>query len=876
MARYAGAVQLAVKVLRIAAATYLEDQDYWQLSGIERDVTLFAKPSVHLRDYTVRTRFTDKNYGNATLEVTAYMSRLDPADEWEVQLELFDSEGVAVFEQPLREKAGGVANAYATTNPENFCAIFSKVVETPRHWTAESPVLYTVVLSLVDKDGVVIDVESARIGFRELEIREGVLLLNGRRLVIRGVNQHEYNSHSGRVMSEEWMRSELIAMKRLNINAVRTSHYPHCSRWYELCDELGLYVVDEANIETHQLWASLSRAPEWAGAYLQRALRLVLRDRNHPAVITWSLGNESGCGANHAAMAAWIRHFDGTRPVQYESGRPGPDISDIFAPMYPDLNWVQHTLADPHEKRPLIMCEYAYGKGNSGGNFFKFWDLIYTLPRFQGGFMWDWADKAFVRKLADGRDGYFYGELEGEGSHVARMCLNGIVFHDLSLKPAAYEMWKCQAPVRFAEITAAETRAGRFHIFNLYLDSELDHLELLWEVEADGITVESGRCDLPAAAPREGLTYANTLAAAALGGFAVERQADIIEVPFKTGEVVPGAVYTLNLRCVLRQETAWAEKGHCVAWEQFTLPVSVPALMPRGIAGGERVEEPLQWQDDDMSVIFDPAAGALSSLSIAGNEMIVRGFNECFYRVPTDIDEAQGGEHTYAGKWRNAGLNRLERRVDDVRVAAIGKSGLRIICDTTTLHEGRTIACTRTTHTLEAGEIGIEMEFQLAGYLPFVPRVGVEGVFADALTEAAWFGRGPFENYSDRKHAAMLGRYAMPVAKLFTPYIYPIDNGVRQDVRWLELASRDGSGLRFSAMAAPFHFSALNYSWQDLERAGYVHELKPRGEVYLHIDTAQSGLGGDTGWSQNIHPEFQVEPGYYRLAFRIEALKRGK
>jgi len=863
-----GVNTLAVKVLRIAAATYLEDQDYWQMSGIQRDVNLFAKPRVRLRDFAIKTLFA-RNYRDAVLDVTAWCSRLNPDDGWTVSLELFDDAGNAVLRAPVADRVNGIAQPYAADKHDSHCARLRAPVAAPRHWNAETPVLYTAVLTLRDGGGAVVDAESARVGFRQVEIRDGLLLLNGRRLVIRGVDQHEHNPDTGRVLSEAWMRRELVAMKRLNFNAVRTSHYPHDTRWYDLCDELGIYVTDEANLETHQLWGVLSRAPDWAPAYLQRAARLALRDRNHPCVITWSLGNESFHGANHAAMAAWLRAFDGTRPVQYESGHPGPEISDIFAPMYPDLGWVRDTLADPSEKRPMVMCEYAYGKGNSAGNFFKFWDLIHTLPRFQGGFMWDWADKALTKRLPDGRAYHAYGELEGEGPLTARMCLNGVVFTDLSLKPAAHEMWKCQAPVRIEAVSETATREGRFRVYNLYLESGLAHLELVWEVQADGETAQSGRMPLPAVEPCDGLIRSSKLVAAALGGYAIERQAAEIRIPFTLAGIRPGAEYFLNLRCALVRDTPWAPAGHIVAWEQFPLPVAVPAAFPT-IRNATHPAAPIAFGDDTFAGVFDPATAALASLRVAGRETLLRGFHECLFRAPTDIDEAQGGDGTYAANWRAAGLDRMDRTVEAVAVSALGDRGVRIVADTACSFGGRLLLRTRTRYAFEDGVLFVSAVFNAAGTLPFLPRVGFEAVLDGALDRAAWFGRGPFENYRDRKHAAQVGRYAAAVSELAVPYIYPSDNGVRQDIRWLALTRPDGAGLRFRAVQPLFHFSALRNSWRDLADAKYLHELPVRPEVFLHLDAAQSGLGGDTGWTQNIHPEFQVPPGAHIFTFLVE------
>lgn len=871
-----GTNTLAVRVLRVAASTYLEDQDYWQMSGIQRDVYLIAKPHTHLRDFTVRTTF-DRDYHHATLDLHVWAAQFPKGERWSVSAQLFDPESQPVFPQPLQDTLNEIGTPSATDKYDRYCARFTVSVPQPRHWTAETPDLYTLVLTLHASDGQPIDHESCRVGFRQVEIRNGLLLLNGHRLVVRGVNQHEHHPDTGRVLSEAYMRAELTLMKRLNFNAIRTSHYPHDSRWYDLCDELGLLVVDEANLETHGLWGVLSRDPSWATAYLERATRMVLRDRNHPCVIIWSLGNESFVGPHHAAMAAWIRACDGTRPVQYESGHPEPAISDILAPMYPQLEWVRDTLADATEHRPLIMCEYAYAKGNSTGNFHEIWDLILTSPRFQGGFIWDWADKPLARAQPDGGRRWVYGEPEGEAQHVERMCLNGVVFADLALKPGAYEIWHVQAPVRIQPINAAETVAGRFQLFNLYLASSLAHLDLEWELQGNGIRLQTGRMPIPDTMPCEGLL--RTHKTPPQGGRATVQTTTILSIPFTPPVATPGTEYYLNLRCVLNRDFPWAAKNHTVAWEQIRLPIAVPA---QAAMQPPPTHERIKTACGAVRAEFDPVSGTITSLRINEFELLVRGPQECFYRAPTDIDEGQAASTSYALRWQAAGLDRLTRTVNACQILhlheQIGQNnseeiGLRVMFDTTSFSPtGTPLFQTKTIYEFINGLLTVEVDVTTADSLPPLPRMGLDLVLNSSLEQVNWFGRGPFENYPDRKHAAMVGLHCSTVTDLFTPYLYPTENGGRQDVRWVTLTGKDGVGLRIRAIDPLFSFSAQHHSMLDLAHAKHVADLPKRLDVFLHLDARHCGLGGDTGWTPNVHPEYLVPPGRYRFGFVFEPL----
>ncbi|MFN2236630.1 MAG: glycoside hydrolase family 2 TIM barrel-domain containing protein, partial [Anaerolineales bacterium] len=402
--------------------------DMWLLSGIQRDVILYTKPHIYLQDFIVQTEL-DNRYQDATLHIQAQLSPYSVPSEYSLEAMLYNADDTLVFDEPITARFNdqtlhqrGIKHGWADA---------SKSISNPRKWTAETPNLYKLVLILRDPNGQAVDFESCSVGFRQIEIKDGVILLNGNRLVLRGVNRHEHHPERGRALTEEDMRAEIRLMKQFNFNAVRTSHYPDDPTWYDLCDEYGIYLVDETNLETHGLWDTLSNDPLWLHAYMERTVRMVLRDKNHPSVLFWSLGNESGTGHNHAAMAAWIRSFDPTRFVHYESGRPGPEVSDVYSEMYPKLDLIKRVLSDLNEKRPVMMCEYAYAKGNSTGNFFKFWDMVDAFPRFHGGFIWDWNDKALLAKNEQGVAYWAYGGDFGgdfnydQPNEDPQMCCNG-------------------------------------------------------------------------------------------------------------------------------------------------------------------------------------------------------------------------------------------------------------------------------------------------------------------------------------------------------------------------------------------------------------------------------------------------------------------
>jgi beta-galactosidase len=869
---------LAVRVLRYSSGTYLEDQDYWQLSGIQREVYLYSKPAAHLRDFTVRTVF-DAAYTNATLHAVAYLSNLqhlrpagafhplptrrhcDPEfSAYRAEIMLFDAAGQPVWAAPVQAPFAERTAAGAHGLQEKGGATFAVPVPAPRPWSAEDPYLYTLVFTLLDAAGRATDFESCRVGFRQVEIRDRQVLLNGQRLVVRGVDRHEFNPDRGRAVTVDDMRRDIILMKQLNFNTVRTSHYPNDPRWYELCDELGLYVIDEANLETHGTWGDLSNDPAWVHAYMARGVRMALRDRNHPCICFWSLGNESFRGPHHAAMANWIRSFDPTRPVQYESGNPGPDTSDIMVPMYPDLDWVRKVMEDPHERRPLIMCEYAFAKGNVSGNFRKFWDLVDRYRSFQGGCIWDWADKVLRFELPDGRRALGYGNDLGEGFDYKRIgehpsqVFSGIVGADLELHPGAYEVKKVQAPVAFA---AASLLQGRIAVLNKYPFSTLAHLDICWEVQVNGRTQGQGMLAAPAVPPGQ--------------------QAEL-ELPLDLpAEGLPGAEYFLNVQAVLKRDLPWASAGHVVAWEQFVVPLKRAALTAG--AGLRPALAPLTLQTSAAAITvhgptwqatWEAGSGRLASWQVGGREFLAAPAQELFCRAPTDNDWLLELPYSYLNDWRANGLVDLQRRLVSLDAALLNPhtAVVRVLSELSGKDPAQPIRCELRYEINGDGRIAVEQHAVIPECFALVPRLGMQFVLAAGLEAVRWFGRGPWENYVDRKESAMVGEYRRTVTEMLEPYLCPGECGGREDVRWAEVCDPQGAGARVEG-APWFHFSVLHQSPADLMAAKHHWELKSRPEVFLTVDGWHMGVGGDTGWTRNVHPEYGLRPGTYRWGFAL-------
>jgi beta-galactosidase len=856
---------VALMVLRFCDGVWMEDQDYWHISGIYRSVCLYAKPRIHIRD--IKAEATPDEHGSGGLFRAWCHVRTDEGySDYTVKMRIYDNKGSKLLEEnspiPVTTPLYGY-NWYNNSNrntdklplPEKGAAFFNVKLSNIKTWSFDEPNLYTVTFALIDPDDNETDFESCRTGFRKIAIKDGMIYLNNKRMIYRGVNRHEYAYGSGRAVTKEHMRKEIYLMKQFNFNAVRSCHYPDDPYWYDLCDELGMCVVCETNAESHGVGGNLTVNPDWAEALLERAVRMVMTHKNHPCIFSWSLGSETGCGPAHAAMANWIRDYDKTRTVQYETGHPGANISDIRCPMYARVWQIKEMLADAKDIRPVVLIEYAYSMSNSGGGIFKYWDLVERFSRFQGGFVWDWQDKAMNARTADGNEFWGYGGDFDEFIDplvVPYMCANGVVAPDLTPKPSAYEIKNCQSPIK---IDAIDANAGRFVLRNRCQDWSADHYAILWEITANGETVKSGQ-----------ITHLKT------GPMCDEEFLIDVDTDKK-----PGRRYFLNTYICLNHNTVWTKKGMEVYRKQFELKGAgrLPAVFPEFTpAALDETSEHIIITGNDIRICFDKNNGLICDFIIKEKRFMVSGVIENFFRAPTGIDRATEIEVIGILKdWLAAGYDRVERIPAGIKASGLSDGRVRVETFTNLMTvNGQYGIKSKMVYLIDGdGKMNIQVELDMDPSLSHAPRAGVKMVLPGGFERLRWFGRGPWDNYADRKSSAMVGIYNSTVAAQDFPYIPPCECGGKEDTCWIELTDKEGKGLLITG-GAPFHFDVHHLDVHDFTEAKHFHQLKKRWEIYLNIDTAHAGLGGDDGWSPNLHPEYRVMPRNYQFRLEITPL----
>ena len=837
---------LTVEVIDYSDGSYLEDQDYWRLAGIFRDVYLVAQPLVRLRDFSVRTDL-DAAYHDAKLELRVSLENRSgiAVAGHEVVASVLAADGTRIFSAKLAPE-----DAVAEGNEVVLKA--SGTVRAPRLWTAEMPDLYTLVLEHRDGAGNLQEVIAQKIGFREVEIRAGQLLLNGVAITFKGVNRHEFDPDHGRVVSRERMVQDILLMKQHNFNAVRTSHYPNDPLWLELCDELGLYVIDEANIESHELWEKgiyIADDPAWTNAFVARGVAMVERDKNHPSIILWSMGNETGLGRSFDAMYAAMKAIDPTRPIHYESRNPAyaPTLSsyDIISTMYPTVEHILD-LMNQDTTRPVIICEYAHSMGNGLGDFRTYWDAYDKYPRLQGGFTWDWVDQALRHPGPDGRMLWnWVNTIDGANAN------DGLVNADRMPQPELQEARKVLQPVKIEDVDVA---AGRLRLRNAYDFVSLSRLSLSWRLLSDGIEVRSGK-------------YAGSLDI----GPGKERE---IVLPFDVGQIPARHEGVLEVSLTLRDDQPWASRGHEVAWEQFAIPNRTFVAAAAGTGPSA-----LQVRHEGARVVVEGAGfsasfdgASLASYRWKGQERLGGPLVPHLWRVPTDNDEG-GGRTSFAHRWREAGLDHLQvvaqtpqvEQLSGDRVRVTGESritGARAALD---LHSSYEVA--------SDGTVSVTGRFSADGALPPLPRVGFQLSLPGTYDRVEWYGRGPHESYADRKEGARIGVYAARVGDLHFPYVMAQENGNHTETRWVVIADSQGNGLRFSGENR-FDFTVHDYTDDALQAAKESQVIGRDGRVTLSLDLAQMGLGGDDSWSPRVHPEFRLAEPEYDFSFEIRPFEK--
>lgn len=838
---------LAAEVIRWSDGSYLEDQDFWRISGIFRDVFLFATPPVHIRDFYVVTDL-DEEYKNATLEVRANIKNYTAKElkQHQLKVSLYDQSGSLVFTQTQQTPS--------IRMNEDVVIQLNGLVENPEKWSAEIPNLYKLSLQLIDPKGNVLEVESAKIGFREVVVKNGQLLLNGKAIELKGTNRHEFDPAKGRVVSRDLMIKDIELMKRHNINAVRTSHYPNDPKWYELCDEYGLYLIDEANLESHELWSKLAKDPDWEKAFLARGRALVERDKNHPSVIIWSLGNETGFGPNFVSMGALVRELDPTRPIHYEpseketSGNLAiPSSFDIISNMYASTD----TMIKLHEQnpnQPIILCEYAHAMGNSVGNLKEYWDVIEKYPRMQGAFIWDWVDQGLYKKATDGTKYFAYGGDYGDKPNDANFCINGLVFADRTLQPEIYEVKKVY---QFVKVQPLDIIAGKVNVLNRYDFQNLDFLNLKWQLTANGQVLQEGVMDDLSVEPR---------------------QSKQVAIPFKQPEIKPGTEYLLNLSFTLKDKTAWADKGYELAWAQFNVPYPLPALpvVKTDNMSTIKLSKPktgIEVKGNNFLIVFDKGLGTMKSFVFKGKELLVQGPQPNVWRAPTDNDDG-GGDRSFGHQWREAGLDSM--LIQPVSLTATQLSTHTVRVTVKNIMKGKTgsIAYEGVYTIFGNADVMLENTYRPQGELPVLPRIGWQLQLPAEFNQLTWYGKGPHETYWDRKHGAKVGLYKGSVEEQYVPYVLPQENGNKTDVRWMSLTNKQGLGLL--AVGYPhLNMSAHQYTIANLDKAKHTYEVKSSDAVTLNLDYQQMGVGGDDTWNPRTHPEYQLPPKVYSYTLRL-------
>lgn len=807
---------ISVQVYQWSDGSYLEDQDMWWMSGIFRDVYLLTLPQCHIRDFFIQTEI-DENDCDAMLKIQTDLMNDESAErEGEVEFQLMDDR-LNLVAREVKSVSFDESNKTSTT-----AAI---QVSNPEKWSAEHPYLYRLMIVLKTTTGEISQVISHRVGFRKVELKNGNLLVNGVPVMFKGVNRHDHHPDLGRAVPLEAMREDLFLMKQHNINAVRASHYPNDPRFYDLCDEYGLYVIDEADLECHgfdqtEQFNQLSDSPEWKAAYLDRVEKVVHRDKNHPSIIMWSLGNESSYGANHAKMYEWTRKADPTRLVHYEGDREA-ETADVYSSMYTAIENLKELGKKEELNKPHILCEYAHAMGNGPGSLKEYWETFYAYRRLQGGFVWEWCDHGIRRYTEDGQEYFAYGGDFGEEPNDYNFVIDGLVRPDRVPSPGLLEYKKVIEPVK---VEAVDLSSGKIKINNRYDFIGLDDLHLLWTVEADGRTLESGALTLPETAAGKN---------------------SIVEIPYSMpNEPAARTEYWLNVSFTLAEDTLWAKSGYEVAWEQFLLPTHKPSA-PFSIEKMDalKVKETnheFQVDGNHFALTFDKVYGVITSWSFEGTELFLQGPKLDFWRAPTDND------HHVAKDWKKFGLDRLQHRVDQV------KGQQSTDHRTVTVQVNVRIAppvlpwgidCVYTYTIFGSGDVEIDVQGLPHGKGPQTfPRIGLQLALPDSFNNVDWYGRGPGESYIDTKLANRFGIYKADIDDLYTPYIYPQENGNRSDVRWAALTNMHGVGL-FAAGESHFNFSAHRYTAKDFEKAQHDYELAKRENIVVHLDDRHHGIG---------------------------------
>nr|MDO8115487.1 glycoside hydrolase family 2 TIM barrel-domain containing protein [Candidatus Sigynarchaeota archaeon] len=853
---------LAVEVYRWSDGSYLEDQDFWRTSGLYREVYLFCTPPVHVRDFFVRTTF-DKNYEDATVKVTACVRNYsaDPREKLLLQTLFFDNALVQVGKTQTVDVDVGA-------NDEQLIE-FTDLVKKPRQWNAEAPYLYHVVLVLRNADGDIMEVVENRFGFRQVDVKNGIMMINGARFYMKGADRHEFDPDECRAVPFSNMVKDTVIMKQHNLNTVRTSHYPNHPFWYELCDEYGIYVIDEANVESHGLRHVLpGDDPQWKDQCIGRMTAMVHRDKNHPSVVLWSMGNEAGFGSNFIEMYQATKEIDTTRLVHYE-GDYAMEVADVQSSMYTPWERLEQlanhedigTLkAERYKDKPIMMCEYSHSMGNAQGSLLRYIAMFHKYPQIAGGCIWDFIDQGLRKKDEKGREFWAFGGDYGDKPNDYDFCINGLIGPDRVPHPHMAEVKYGYQPVLFTTVDAG---SGRFVVKNDFQHISIDDLDIGWEITADGTIIRQGMLD-------------------PIAGLKPGKEAELV-VPVdkkyfaNPANMNPGEEYFLKVMFKLKKDTPWAKKGHVVAWHQEKLPfkspdpVKIPVFIP----------DILKLQDDfgnndliitgkNFRVQFNKKSGYLVSYIVDEVEYLLTPIKPNFWRPPVENDTH--GRMAFFHGYCETGFQAEYRKLKDIRSERVSPKVVRVTTVESRVdgEDDEHMGDYKVTYTIIGnGDMLIEVEFETIS--PFV-RIGQQFQIPGNYRVETWLGRGPHESYIDRKDSCDVGLYSGKVEDLFHFYVYPQETGNHVDTRWFSLLNEAGKGLLFCGKDTLLSVSAWPVSQDRIAKAEHINKLYPfDAGVTVNVDFMQMGIGGQDGCGMMPRNDMKVPPGKHKYAYFIRS-----
>lgn len=845
---------VALQVYRWSDGSYLECQDMWRISGIERDVYLYSTPKLDVRDFKVMSTLTD-NYTNGLLSIKAEINnyRIDQRtnhskpDTFAVEIELADAAGNSILKKSTTGIQTVLGNYKSTVT-------FEEKISNVKQWSAELPYLYTLYITLKDKQGNVVEVIPQRLGFRSIEIINNNFLVNGKRVFLKGVNRHEHNATQGHTLTKDDMHKDMEMMKKLNVNAVRHSHYPPDPYWMELCDEFGLYVVDEANIESHgryyDLAYTLGNDKQWRMPHLERIYRMYERDKNHTSVVTWSLGNEAGNGVNFYEAYDWLKKND-IRPVQYERAENDYN-TDMIVPQYPDPNWLKR-YAGRNPNRLLIMSEYAHIMGNSLGNFKEYWDAIENNPNLQGGFIWEWIDQS-IDTVKNGKRIMAYGgdfPLEGPVPQYFtdnNFCVKGVVTAYRGLTPMAVEIKKVHQFIK------SSLNNNELTIRNSYFFRNLDNVQLSWELMEDGKQIEKGIISQLSIAAQQSTTIT-------------------LRVKSKQKE---SKEYFINVHYTLKEAEPFLEKGYEIAYEQFALssiPVVQDMITGKGNLQVKQTETSCIISGKGFTVNFDLKNGAMGSYVVNGTTVVEQGPQPSYWRAPTDNDIGAGFNRNLR-MWRNA----YEQGKLIAATVTKQTDGSYTILFKKEIVNGDAVSEQQFTVYAD-GKIKVTSSIDaVKGKYPLLLRVGNDLQLKKEFDQISFYGRGPWENYWDRKSASLIGLYKQTVSNQYFSYARPQESGNKADVRWVKMTNKAGKGVEFVYADSLLNFSALPYTLDDLDpetekKQYHSGELQVRDKIYMHLDLQQTGLQGIDSWGSMPMQQYRIPFADHRYTYWMVPVK---